>query len=165
MPASPPVGHATLFHPLSGKHYILSITPSPNTPHLFLRHPSPEITIVDAQSLQPIDSLKGGHQGHVTCIATDDESTWSSGKDAAVVRWDGRGRRAGTVIKGPLKLTSRPPSKPKMKDCSVCEEASTGACVGRVRAGSPRHRRDRARLLRSAHPLLVRPFSKTHLSC
>jgi len=102
MPGPPPVAHTMLSHSSADKQYILGITPSLTSPHLLLRHPSPQITIVDAQSLQSIDSLKGGHTGDVTSIVSDGDGVWSSGKDASVVRWDERGRRAGMSIKGPF---------------------------------------------------------------
>lgn len=105
MPAPPPVINASLSYSLPNKQYILGITPSPTTPHLFLRHPSPEITIIDAQSLQPIDSLRGGDKGDVTSVVTDEGAVWSSGKDASVIRWDERGRRAGMIIKGSHLIT------------------------------------------------------------
>ena len=100
MPAAPPVAHATLSANLPTRPYVLDITPSSAAPHLLLRHPSSEITIADAQSLQPIDTLRDGHEGHVSCICTDEGAVWSGGKDSRVVRWDERSRRAGNVIKG-----------------------------------------------------------------
>ena len=102
MPGLPPTIHAKLSHLLLSRQYILGISPSPTTPHLFLRHPTAEVTIVDAQSLQPIDSLKGGHTGDVTSVVSEEGAVWSSGKDAKVVRWDERGRSAGMIINGSL---------------------------------------------------------------
>ncbi|KAK8844067.1 hypothetical protein IAR55_006861 [Kwoniella newhampshirensis] len=106
MPPPPPsMTYATLSSPLPPPApYILSITPSASFPHLLLRHPSPSITIVDNQTLQPIEQLQGGHTGLISAIATDREgAVWSSGKDARVVRWDERTRRAATVIKASVR--------------------------------------------------------------
>lgn len=104
MPAPPSIAHATLSSNLSLKPYILSITPATPTPHLLLRHPSNAITIVDNQTLQPIELLQDseGHKGDVTDIKVDEGGVWSSAKDSTVVRWDERSRRAGMVMKGQL---------------------------------------------------------------
>lgn len=99
MPAQPPVAYATLSNCLPDRQYILSITPSGTSGHLLLRHPTSEITIADAQSLQAIDSLKGGHDGQVMNVCVD-RSIWTGGKDAKVVGWDERSRRLATTIKG-----------------------------------------------------------------
>ncbi|WWD21279.1 hypothetical protein CI109_105763 [Kwoniella shandongensis] len=105
MPPPPPsMTYATLSSPLPAPApYILSITPSPTTPHLLLRHPSSSITIVDNQTLQPVEQLQGGHTGLISGIATDQDAVWSSGKDARVVRWDERSRRAATIIKASVR--------------------------------------------------------------
>ncbi|WVQ93072.1 hypothetical protein IAU59_000136 [Kwoniella sp. CBS 9459] len=110
MAPPPSVAHATLSAPLPTNPYILSITPSPTTPHLILRHPSSELTIADNQTLQPVGQLQGGHKGLISSVATDGEALWSAGKDATVVRWDERSRRAASVIKAfvrkPLPVTA-----------------------------------------------------------
>lgn len=98
MPA--PTAYATLSGSLPSKPYVLSITPSPSTPHLILRHPSSTLTIVDNQTLQAVDQLTGGHNGNVMDVKTDGGAVWTGGKDAAVVRWDERSRRPATTIKG-----------------------------------------------------------------
>jgi hypothetical protein len=100
MPAAAPIAYATLSSVLHNKPYILNITPASSSPHLLLRHPSADITLADAQSLQAVDTLQGGHSGHVTSIHVDEGSIWSSAKDGSVVRWDERSRRPGMVIKG-----------------------------------------------------------------
>ncbi|ORX39317.1 WD40-repeat-containing domain protein [Kockovaella imperatae] len=110
MPAQPPVAYATLCHQLPSKQYILGITPSSASPHLILRHPTPELTIADNQSLQPVDVLKGGHKGNVTSVCSDGGALWSSAKDGSVVRWDERSRQPGSTIKAflraPLPITA-----------------------------------------------------------
>ena len=95
-----PVAYATVTSTLPSKPYILSITPSPSNPHLILRHPSSTLTLVDNQSLQPIDEFRGGHDGNIMDVKADGGAVWSGGKDAAVVRWDERSRSAATKIKG-----------------------------------------------------------------
>jgi hypothetical protein len=105
MPAAPPVTYATLSStPVPSKPYILSITPLTQSNHLVLRHPSSDLTIVDAQSLQGIDQLSNAHTGLVTDVIVDETGggIWSSGKEGMVVRWDERSRRAGLTIKGEL---------------------------------------------------------------
>lgn len=97
---SVPVAYATVTSTLPSKPYILSITPSPSNPHLILRHPSAELTIVDSQSLQPIDQFRGGHEGNIMDVKADGGAVWSGGKDAGVVRWDERSQTAATKIKG-----------------------------------------------------------------
>lgn len=118
MPAALPVAYATLSSPLPSRPYIFSITPSPSG-HLLLRHPSSDITIADPQSLQPIDKLSGGHEGHVTDICVDDTAIWSSGKDGKVVRWDERSRRAASSIKGNS-------TEYALTDHSIREETAAG---------------------------------------
>ena len=100
MPAAAPSVFATLSAPLPSKPYILGITPSSASPHLLLRHPSSDITIVDNQSLQPIDVLRGGHKGLISSVKADEGAVWSAGKEGGIVRWDERSRKAGMTIKG-----------------------------------------------------------------
>ena len=100
MPASTPSVFATLSAPLPSKPYILGITPSSASPHLLLRHPSSDITIVDNQSLQPIDVLRGGHKGLISSVKADEGAVWSAGKEGGIVLWDERSRKAGMTIKG-----------------------------------------------------------------
>lgn len=96
--------------------YILSITPHQQH-QLVLTHPSPDISLVDAQSLTLLQQLKGGHvpgttvSAVVTAASTaldiavpggtsaavggsgttgDTSSIWSAGKDARAIRWDTR---------------------------------------------------------------------------
>lgn len=110
MPAPPPLTHALLSSPLPSRPYILDIHryPGTSTDHLLLRHPSPEISIADAQTLQLVNTLKGGHVGNVTGISVDHEqqgAVWSAGKDARVIRWDERGRGVGMRIDGKLRTS------------------------------------------------------------
>ena len=100
MPPAPPVAYATLSNTLPARPYILGITPSSSSPHLVLRHPSNELTIVDNQSLQPVDVLQGGHNGNITDVCSDGGALWSSAKDGSIVRWDERSRRPESSIKG-----------------------------------------------------------------
>ena len=102
MPPAPPVAHATVSQALPSKPYILGITSASPSPHLILRHPAPELSLVDAQSLQVVDVLKDGHAGNVTDVCVDQGSVWSGAKDSTIVRWDERSRRSGQVIKGQL---------------------------------------------------------------
>jgi hypothetical protein len=95
----PQTAYATLSNTIPTKPYILSITPSPSSSHLILRHPSSDLTIVDNQTLQAVDRLSGGHDGNVMDVKADG-AVWSGGKDAAVVRWDERSRRPATKLKG-----------------------------------------------------------------
>lgn len=96
--------------------YILSITPHQQH-QLVLTHPSPDISLVDAQSLTLLQQLKGGHVPGTTVSAVvtsastaldiavpggtsaavggsgttgDTSSIWSAGKDARAIRWDTR---------------------------------------------------------------------------
>ncbi|WWC72946.1 uncharacterized protein I206_106910 [Kwoniella pini CBS 10737] len=103
MSPPPSILYATISAPLPSKPYILSINPSPTNPHLILRHPGSDLTIVDNQTLQPIDQLTGGHQGNVTAVATDQDALWSSAKDGSIIRWDERSKRAGTVIRANIR--------------------------------------------------------------
>ncbi|WVW79522.1 hypothetical protein I302_101491 [Kwoniella bestiolae CBS 10118] len=103
MPSPPSSIYATLSSPLPSKPYILSITPSPTNPHLILRHPGPDLTLVDNQTLQPVERLTRGHQGNVTSVAVDEDAIWSSAKDGSIVRWDERSRRAGTIIRAAVR--------------------------------------------------------------
>lgn len=107
------------------RSYILSITPhtSGSANHLILSHPSPDLSVIDASTLQVLDSFRGGHMGDVTAVVTSTSSApayqvnggigfaqgngmsalgsvWSAGKDARVVRWDERSRSAGQTVKG-----------------------------------------------------------------
>lgn len=109
------------------RSYILSITPhtSGSANHLILSHPSPDLSVIDASTLQVLDSFRGGHMGDITAVVTSTSSApayqvnggmgyaqgngmsalgsvWSAGKDARVVRWDERSRTAGQTIKGEL---------------------------------------------------------------
>ncbi|EIW67072.1 hypothetical protein TREMEDRAFT_34158 [Tremella mesenterica DSM 1558] len=94
------VANPTISTILPTKPYILSIVPSPISPHLFLRHPSSDISIIDSNSLSPVGSLSGGHGDHVTQIVVGENGgVWSSGKEGGVVRWDERGRRVAMGIK------------------------------------------------------------------
>lgn len=109
MPADPPITYATLSAPIPSAPYILSITPSPSG-HLLLRHPSPQLTIADPQTLQAIDTLRDGHTGNIADVLVDQGAVWSGGKEGGVVRWDERGRRAAMSFKGKPLLRFR-------KDC------------------------------------------------
>ncbi|WVR08938.1 hypothetical protein IAU60_005997 [Kwoniella sp. DSM 27419] len=110
MAPAPSVSYATLSAPLPSRPYILDISPSATTPHLILRHPSSELTIADAQTLQPVDHLRGGHKGLISSVVRDMDALWSAGKDSNVVRWDERSRRPATVIQAfvrkPLPVTA-----------------------------------------------------------
>lgn len=99
MPPLPPVAFATLAHQQPGKPYITGITPTSLSGHLILQHPDPILTIADAQTLAPVERLTG-HTGPVTAVTCEEGSIWSSAKDATIVRWDERSRRAATTIKG-----------------------------------------------------------------
>ncbi|WWC63868.1 uncharacterized protein I303_106473 [Kwoniella dejecticola CBS 10117] len=103
MPAPPSISYATISSPLPAKPYILSITPSPTKPHLILRHPGPDLTIIDNQTLQSVERLTGGHQGNVTSVIADQDALWSSAKDGSIVRWDERSKRAGTIIQAAVR--------------------------------------------------------------
>ncbi|TXT13717.1 hypothetical protein VHUM_01084 [Vanrija humicola] len=109
MPPAPPVAFATLAHQQPGKPYITGITPTSLSGHLILQHPDPVLTIADAQTLAPVERLTG-HSGPVTAVQCEEGSIWSSAKDATVVRWDERSRRAATTIKAfirkPLPVTA-----------------------------------------------------------
>ncbi|KAL1411160.1 hypothetical protein Q8F55_002110 [Vanrija albida] len=109
MPAAPPVAFATLAYQQPSRPYITGITPTSLSGHLILQHPDPVLTIADAQTLQPVEQLTG-HTGPVTAVQCEEGSIWSSGKDATVVRWDERSRRAATTIKAfirkPLPVTA-----------------------------------------------------------
>jgi hypothetical protein len=111
----PPIPH---LNPISSSHilpssYILSINPIDATStHLALTHPSTHISLVDAQTLQLIDTFRDGHVADVTAVATgiesdgrggfegDTQALWSAGMDACVVRWDERSRSVGQKIRG-----------------------------------------------------------------
>jgi hypothetical protein len=117
MPAATPSILPTGALTLPNKPYILTLTPhlTSSGSHLLLTHPSPEISIVDAQTLQLVDKLKGGHSRDVSCVVTSTSAStdpigqggfanegniWSAGVDANVIRWDERSRRPGQTIKG-----------------------------------------------------------------
>jgi hypothetical protein len=104
-------------HPIASSSlkqgYIFSISPLDSTStHLVLTHPSPTVSLVDAQTLQLVDTFRDGHHGDVSAIATAVEQDgkgglsgmgselWTAGKDGCVVRWDDRSRRPGQTIKG-----------------------------------------------------------------
>jgi hypothetical protein len=117
MPSPPATLYPTAVTALPSRPYILSLTPhlTSTSSHLLLSHPSPEITIVDAQTFQLVDKLKGGHSKDISCVVTSTSAStdeivqggfanegniWSAGVDANVVRWDERSRRPGQTIKG-----------------------------------------------------------------
>jgi WD40 repeat protein len=108
MPADPPLAYATISNPLPSRPYILQIHPSSSISHLILRHPSPDLTITDAQTLQPVGSLKG-HTGNITCLAGE-ESLYSGGRDCNIIRWDERSRniamKISANIRKPIPITS-----------------------------------------------------------
>lgn len=108
MPAVPPVAFATLASNLPSKPYILGITPTSLSGHLVLQHGTPELTLADNQSLQSVETLRGGHSGTITSVQCEAGTIWSSAKDATVVRWDERTRRPATTIKGASSLSARP---------------------------------------------------------
>lgn len=117
MPSPPATLYPTAVTALPSRPYILSLTShlTSTSSHLLLSHPSPEITIVDAQTFQLVDKLKGGHSKDISCVVTSTSAStdeivqggfanegniWSAGVDANVVRWDERSRRPGQTIKG-----------------------------------------------------------------
>lgn len=121
-----PAFFPTAANSVGNRSYILSITPhaSGSANHLILSHPSPDLSVIDASTLQTLDFFRGGHAGDITSVATSTSSApayqvnggaglgeqgngmsalgsvWSAGKDARVVRWDERSRSAGQTIKG-----------------------------------------------------------------
>lgn len=117
MPANPPTLYPTASTTLPSRPYILTLTPhlTSTSSHLLLTHPSPEISIVDSQTLQLVDVLKAGHTNDVTCVVTSTSAStdevaqggfanegniWSCGRDARAVRWDERSRKPGQTVKG-----------------------------------------------------------------
>lgn len=112
MPAAPPITYPTLSNGLPSRPYILQIRPAgPASDHLILRHPSPNLTVADGQTLQPVEQLQGGHTGDVTDVYVEQGDSgagsaaiYSSAKDATVVRWDERSRRPALTIKGGFSL-------------------------------------------------------------
>ena len=123
-----PAFFPTAANSVGNRSYILSITPhaSGSANHLILSHPSSDLSVIDASTLQTLDFFRGGHVGDITSVATSTSSApayqinggaafgeqgngmsalgsvWSAGKDARVVRWDERSRTAGQTIKGEL---------------------------------------------------------------
>ncbi|KAJ9118208.1 hypothetical protein QFC22_004114 [Naganishia vaughanmartiniae] len=135
MPPDIPSLFPTASSTIPNRSYILSITPhkTSTSNHLILSHPSSELSVIDATTLQTLDSFRGGHTGDITAVVTSTSSAsayqlggnammttgngmsalgsvWSAGKDAQVVRWDERSRTAGQIIKaairGPVPLMS-----------------------------------------------------------
>lgn len=104
MPGQTPITYPLIASPLPSRPYILDIhrLPSASADHLILRHPAPELGVADAQTLQLVHTLSGGHVGNVSSVSVDAETgaLWSAGKDARAVRWDERGRGAGMRIDG-----------------------------------------------------------------
>lgn len=100
MPAPAPIAYATISNPLQSRAYITGIT-SLNSGHLLLSHPSPSLSIADAQTLQQVGELQGGHTQDVVATRSDD-GVWSAGEDGNVVRWDERARSVSSTIKGGL---------------------------------------------------------------
>lgn len=117
MPSPPATLYPTATTTLPSRPYILSLTPhlTSTSSHLLLSHPSPELTIIDAQTFQLVDKLKGGHSRDISCVVTSTSAStddlaqggfanegniWSAGTDANVIRWDERSRRPGQTIKG-----------------------------------------------------------------
>ena len=117
MPAQIPVVNAALSRPLHPPQYILGIAPTSTSGHLILRHPSPDLSIADGQSLQVIDSLRDGHRENVTGVCSDQGSVWSSAKDSSIIRWDERSRTPGTTIRGELKTSTT-------RGCSLTDAAA-----------------------------------------
>ncbi len=116
--APPPMPSAIpQLHPVTSSSleqgYIFSISPlDSSSTHLVLTHPSPTVSLVDAQTLQLVDTFRDGHRADISALATAVENDgngglsgmgselWTAGKDACVVRWDERSRRPGQTIKG-----------------------------------------------------------------
>ncbi|KAJ9099843.1 hypothetical protein QFC21_003845 [Naganishia friedmannii] len=134
MPADIPSLFPTASAVIPGRSYILSITPhtTSTSNHLILSHPSSDLSVIDATTLQALDSFRGGHTGDITAVVTSTSSApayelgggfqngnggmmtgnagasalgsvWSAGKDARVVRWDERSRTAGQTIKAAIR--------------------------------------------------------------
>ncbi|GMK59026.1 hypothetical protein CspeluHIS016_0700410 [Cutaneotrichosporon spelunceum] len=91
--------HPARAHALPARPYIVDIVPARS--HLALRHPEPEITLADRETLQGVLALSG-HSAPVTAVCAD-SSIWSAGKDARVVRWDERTRRPAAEITAHLR--------------------------------------------------------------
>ena len=108
MPAPPPIVHPLIASTLPFRPYILDIhrLPSSSADHLILRLPAPELGVADAQTLQLVHNLSGGHTGNITCVSVDGDNgaVWSAGKEGRAVRWDERGRGAGMRIDGMFTL-------------------------------------------------------------
>lgn len=102
MPAEPPVAFATICTKQPG--YILSITPA-SSGALVLRHPEPQLSVCDNQTLERIATLSG-HRQPVTDVVCGDEGVWSSSLDASVIRWDQRSGQEAMKINGE---SCRPP--------------------------------------------------------
>lgn len=103
MPAQASTAYATVSQPLQSRAYITGITRL-NSGHLLLSHPSPNLSIADAQTLQQVAELQGGHSQDVVAARADD-GVWTAGKDGKIIRWDERSRTVSSSIKGEL-LTS-----------------------------------------------------------
>ncbi len=115
--------------------YILSITPADSaSAHLVLTHPSPRLSIADAQTLQLVDVLgtENGHTSDVSAVCTGLEAdglggasgeaggVWSASKDATVIRWDERTRTPGQRIRGGWERSLRRGAALINADCWPC---------------------------------------------
>lgn len=115
--ASIPVIHPTASTAIPSRPYILSLTPhlTASSSHLVVSHPSPDLSIVDASTLQFVDRLTGGHTKDISSVVTSTSSAtddvvqggfanegniWSAGTDARIVRWDQRSRKPGQTVQG-----------------------------------------------------------------
>ena len=104
MPGAAPITYPLIASPVPSRPYILDIhrLPSSSADHLILRHPAPELGVADAQTLQLVHTLSGGHVGNVSSVSVDGETgaVWSAGKEGRAVRWDERRRGAGMRVDG-----------------------------------------------------------------
>ncbi len=121
----PSVLHPLLSHRLSASEntgeppYILGIAPTTSRSHLVLTHPSPELSVLDAGTLQLVRTLvarddifngkkgtAGGADVSAVCApgageVGDGAGLWSAGKDGRLRQWDLRtGGAAGTSLGG-----------------------------------------------------------------
>jgi hypothetical protein len=110
---------------------IYTITPHVGTgsSRLVLSHASPEVSVVDAGTLQIVKYFRGVHEDDVSCVVTSTSSAqaytgtgdiyseetdsaipaqggsiWTAGKDGKIVNWDERAGSVGQVITGGVML-------------------------------------------------------------
>lgn len=166
--------HPSASSPVTSSGGIQTITPhfGNTSSHLVLSHATPEISILDAGTLQIVKAFRGVHEEDVASVVTSASAghdyhtdgvdqgksagatisksgIWTAGKDGKVVNWDERSGSASQVITGTVsshakRLLQRPCSNQSFRAIdSRCQRDLASPVVDDVRARKPRRCRIR----------------------